>query len=143
MAGPWELDFFKPAKPSFKKTPWILVRGNHEDCNRAHEGYSQMLATAPFSETCLAYEEPDIIALKDLTIVNFDSSSLPDSIMADEKITKMWTNRLLAINKQLEVNKHKSIWFVSHKPLYGLVKMGTQAAPTNINLKKYFEKPVS
>src|SRR5207302_1793853 len=31
----WNLDFFAPSAPLFAAAPWVLVRGNHEDCERA------------------------------------------------------------------------------------------------------------
>ena len=34
----WEKDFFKPAEPLLAAAPWVMVRGNHEDCNLADKG---------------------------------------------------------------------------------------------------------
>jgi hypothetical protein len=35
----WRDDFFKPSAPLFAAAPWIMVRGNHEICFRAGEGW--------------------------------------------------------------------------------------------------------
>jgi hypothetical protein len=35
----WETDFFKPAKPLLSIAPFVFVRGNHDLCSRAGNGY--------------------------------------------------------------------------------------------------------
>ena len=35
----WRADFFAPAAPLLRAAPWILIRGNHEVCSRAGEGW--------------------------------------------------------------------------------------------------------
>jgi hypothetical protein len=35
----WEAEFFRPADPLLRKAPWIIMRGNHEDCARAGAGW--------------------------------------------------------------------------------------------------------
>ena len=34
----WDADFFTPAKRLLAVAPWIVVRGNHESCDRAGQG---------------------------------------------------------------------------------------------------------
>ncbi len=139
---PWDKDFFEPAKPAFEKIPWIFVRGNHEDCARAFLGYGKLLATPAF-ENCPAYEEPDYIQLGELLIVNLDSSGVSEGLETSQDSIGLWTKRFEAIAQKIHSfvvdKKVKSVWLVSHKPFYGLVKMGPIAAPVNMNLKKYLE----
>jgi hypothetical protein len=42
----WKADFFKPAKPLLEAAPWIMVRGNHELCERAGNGWFRFLDIA-------------------------------------------------------------------------------------------------
>jgi len=35
----WNLDFFLPSARLFAAAPWLMVRGNHEDCDRAKESW--------------------------------------------------------------------------------------------------------
>ena len=35
----WEEEFFKPASPLLLAAPWVIMRGNHEDCGRAGAGW--------------------------------------------------------------------------------------------------------
>ena len=39
----WSADFFAPGKPLLGAAPWIVVRGNHESCNRAGQGWWRFL----------------------------------------------------------------------------------------------------
>ncbi|HEX7819052.1 MAG TPA: metallophosphoesterase [Sphingobium sp.] len=40
----WNADFFTPALPLLAAAPWIMVRGNHESCLRAGQGWWRFLA---------------------------------------------------------------------------------------------------
>lgn len=44
----WDADFFTPARPLLAAAPWIMVRGNHESCLRAGQGWWRFLASQPF-----------------------------------------------------------------------------------------------
>jgi predicted phosphodiesterase len=46
-ADSWRADFFDPARPLLHAAPWIVVRGNHESCNRAGQGWWRFLAPQP------------------------------------------------------------------------------------------------
>ncbi|MBV8667460.1 MAG: metallophosphoesterase, partial [Burkholderiaceae bacterium] len=43
----WNADFFEPAKPLLRAAPWVLVRGNHESCLRAGQGWWRLLDPRP------------------------------------------------------------------------------------------------
>jgi hypothetical protein len=45
----WEADLFTPAAPLLAAAPWIVVRGNHEECRRAGQGWFRFLDPAPYS----------------------------------------------------------------------------------------------
>jgi hypothetical protein len=44
----WDADFFTPAKPLLAAAPWVFVRGNHENCDRAGEGWMRFLSPLPY-----------------------------------------------------------------------------------------------
>ncbi|MEI9953511.1 MAG: metallophosphoesterase [Pseudomonadota bacterium] len=46
----WEADLFRPASSLLAAAPWVMVRGNHEECLRAGQGWFRFLDTRPFSE---------------------------------------------------------------------------------------------
>lgn len=39
----WQADFFQPAKALLAAAPWVFVRGNHEACARAGQGWLRYL----------------------------------------------------------------------------------------------------
>jgi hypothetical protein len=39
----WRADFLDPAAPLLNAAPWIMVRGNHEECARAGQGWWRLL----------------------------------------------------------------------------------------------------
>jgi hypothetical protein len=47
----WEADFFAPAAPLLAAAPWIAVRGNHEQCTRAGQGWYRFLDPEPYDST--------------------------------------------------------------------------------------------
>lgn len=47
----WEQDLFKPVASLMAAAPWIMVRGNHEECARGGQGWYRFLDTSPYDET--------------------------------------------------------------------------------------------
>jgi hypothetical protein len=43
----WHADFFAPARPLLAAAPWVMVRGNHETCARAGQGWWRFLDPHP------------------------------------------------------------------------------------------------
>ncbi len=43
----WDADFFTPAAPLLAAAPWVVVRGNHETCVRAGQGWLRLLDPGP------------------------------------------------------------------------------------------------
>ena len=136
---PWLKDFFEPIEKDKSKAPWILARGNHEDCKRAYQGYFHLLGNEELTGDCKTYEEPEVIALKDLLIINLDTSGVPEPVDPSPENEKLWADRLKAIEEKVDQSGIKDVWLITHKPFNGLVKMGTTVAPVNANLKKYLE----
>ena len=44
----WAADFFTPAKKLLAAAPWVLARGNHENCSRAGQGWWRWLDPRPY-----------------------------------------------------------------------------------------------
>ncbi len=45
----WDADFFTPAAPLLAAAPWVVVRGNHETCVRAGQGWLRLLDPSPLA----------------------------------------------------------------------------------------------
>jgi hypothetical protein len=84
----WAADFFAPAAPLLAAAPWVMVRGNHEVCNRAGQGWYRYLDPAPFdssdvktcdnpaSDTTGNFNDPWAVSFGDTQFIAFDSSSV-------------------------------------------------------------------
>src|SRR5262249_10954973 len=92
----WDLDFFRPSTPLFAAAPWIMVRGNHESCSRAGEGWFRFLEGQQFSRApggateaaplsqCLETSSSFVVTLRDLGFVVMDSAAVADATDAEE-----------------------------------------------------------
>lgn len=58
----WQADFFDPSRALFAAAPWIVIRGNHESCNRAGQGWWRFLDPRPVDprQTCNDPAQDDI-----------------------------------------------------------------------------------
>jgi hypothetical protein len=84
----WAADFFTPAAPLLAAAPWIMVRGNHEVCNRAGQGWYRYLDPNPFDATDVKtcdnpandnagnFNDPWGVSIGDTQFVAFDSSNV-------------------------------------------------------------------
>jgi hypothetical protein len=85
----WEADFFGPARKLLAAAPWIVVRGNHEICARAGQGWWRFLDPRPLAaradcnvaadDAIGDYSEPYAVPLgskasADTQFIVFDSS---------------------------------------------------------------------
>jgi hypothetical protein len=85
----WEADLFGPARRLLAVAPWIVVRGNHESCTRAGQGWWRFLDPRPLAagQDCNVeanditgdYSEPYAVPLgegrdADTQFIVFDSS---------------------------------------------------------------------
>jgi hypothetical protein len=83
----WAADFFTPAAPLLAAAPWVMVRGNHEVCNRAGQGWYRYLDINPFDtsdvKTCDNpandnagnFNDPWAVSFGDTQFVAFDSAN--------------------------------------------------------------------
>jgi len=84
----WVADFFAPAAPLLAAAPWVMVRGNHEVCNRAGQGWYRYLDPAPFDGTDVKtcdnaandntgnFNDPWAVSFGDTQFIAFDSSNV-------------------------------------------------------------------
>lgn len=117
---PWEADFIFPAATLLQTKPFVFVRGNHEDCQRAHEGFSRMLT--PLGETsCPQIQDTRFTSFGNLLIVNFDNATLPDQKL-DPKgpEIKLWREHYKKMITAINQRPETEVWLVTHRPIWGL-----------------------
>ena len=129
----WNADFFVPARPLLAAAPWIFVRGNHEECNRAGQGWFRLLAPEPYTaaRSCdLAANDGDadfsapyaVPVGKTTQVIVFDSAHAGNAPLnlsrpGDQAIHKAYVANVRALDG-LAVPGVRS-WFTSHHPVLG------------------------
>lgn len=119
----WEADFFRPAAGLLPAAPWVFVRGNHESCARAGEGWfrffdpGQRPESGPF---CQDYTEPYAVRFTWGDLLIHDSACAPAPVRcapADSApaIYARQFARLRALAGRTE-----AAWLVTHTPLWAV-----------------------
>jgi hypothetical protein len=112
----WDAEFFNPAQPLFAAAPWVMVRGNHEDCSRGGPGWFRLLDAAPAALACPAQSAPMAINVGALMLYVLDSSGTEDRSAPPGPVTA-FAAQLDALKADL---KAKPGWIVTHRPIWGL-----------------------
>ncbi|MEP7102579.1 MAG: metallophosphoesterase, partial [Burkholderiales bacterium] len=128
----WQADYFAPAAPLLAAAPWVMVRGNHEECNRAGQGWSRLLAPErysaqrscddPANDEVADFSPPYAVPLGgDTQLLVFDSAHagnarLKPGVRQDDLILANYRaemNELAALSERPGMRS----WFVSHHPV--------------------------
>lgn len=109
----WNADFFTPAAPVLDAAPWILVRGNHEDCSREGEGWFRYLDPMPVPAECQPYTEPWALSIGGVRAVVLDVASAQDTKASDDV-----TDAYKPIFEQaLALAGDGPSWLLTHRPV--------------------------
>ena len=127
----WQADFFQPARKLLAAAPWIVVRGNHESCNRAGQGWWRFLDPRPLApkQDCNAAEDDDIgnysaayaVPLgrgSDLQFLVFDSSWVGVTPIPPTDL--MYRNYKAEFESVFKLGaRTPRAFFISHHPVLG------------------------
>ena len=128
----WNADFFVPARPLLAAAPWVFVRGNHESCARAGQGWFRFFDAQPWSprRSCnllvndenADFSEPYAVPVDAHTqFIVFDSSkSSGKPYSTTDPAFAKYTDQLRAVER-LSKNTPNSI-FLSHHPLLAVAQ---------------------
>ena len=113
----WQADFFAPAAPLLAAAPWVIARGNHEDCQRAGRGFLRLLGPGTFdpSAPCDPHLAPFSVALAGPTLVVADDANAPDTDI-DEKTVPAYAAELQGL-----ANIPGPVWFTAHRPIWAAI----------------------
>ena len=128
----WQADLFTPARPLLEAAPWVFVRGNHESCFRAGQGWFRFIDAQPWSEarSCNApsldgdadYSEPYAVAVTAQSqFIVFDSSKANGKPYGETDPAYAIYARQLASVAQL-AQSPKDSFFLSHHPLLAVAQ---------------------
>lgn len=149
----WEPDFFAPGAPLLAAAPWILLRGDHETCDRAGQGWWRLLDPRPLApaQDCNDpandgignYSEPYAVPVDDDTmLVVFDSA-----VVGNDKL-KHSDPQFALYKAQLEQAfalgaGRPNAFFMNHQPILGYNSDGKpKAQPGNAALQSVLDSIV-
>ena len=125
----WNADFFQPAEPLLRAAPWVMVRGNHEDCQRGGPGWFMLLDAATTPLSCPADSAPMMIDVGGLQFYVLDSSGTEDRSAPPAAVA--------AFARQLDALKTTPptapAWIITHRPIWGMVPVPTGLLELPIN----------
>lgn len=110
----WLADFFDPAQRLLQAAPWIFVRGNHELCNRAGEGWFRYLDSRVYSSTCQDRTAAFHVNFDNMNLAILDSSAAEDEQAKDSDV-KYYASQIGAIE-----TFGQRQWILTHKPFWAL-----------------------
>ena len=113
----WNADFFQPAAPLFAAAPWIMVRGNHEDCDRAGEGWFRFLDPSPMQPVCRDLTGDYVVRLGDFGIVVVDSAKVKNSAGEDSDQVPVLRQQFIDVLAKIPAYA----WLATHKPVNGML----------------------
>jgi hypothetical protein len=111
----WNADFFQPTRSLRLKAPWIFVRGNHESCKRAGEGWFRFFEPGPYGP-CSDETQPYLVKQGGAEFVVLDSALAKD-LKEPEAEVAMYRKQFAKIAKM----PTKHAWLVTHKPFWSPV----------------------
>jgi hypothetical protein len=81
----WNADFFAPSEKLLAAAPWVMVRGNHETCSRASDGWFRFLDHAKPASACEKMSSSFVVKFGDFGFVVVDSAQAADPKTKDEE----------------------------------------------------------
>ncbi|MFT4045440.1 MAG: metallophosphoesterase [Solimonas sp.] len=137
----WNADLFTPAAPLLAAAPWIVVRGNHEECSRAGQGWFRFLDPSAFdgarscddagNDSGANYSSPYAIALGGgAQIVIFDSAKTTGKALAATDPAFVIYRQQFQKVATLAARPGVTTLFANHHPILGFVPIaGAAPAP--------------
>src|SRR5205807_8709800 len=113
----WHVDFFGPAAPLFAASPWVMVRGNHEDCSRAGEGWFRFLDRAPMESACRDLTGIFVARQGGFGVVVVDTAAAADPRGDATAMTDRLRGQLAEVANKVPAEA----WFATHRPLNAMV----------------------
>ena len=119
----WQADFFTPAAPLLAAAPWVILRGNHEDCARAGLGFLRLLGPDAFDPAapCNPHLAPFMVSLGGPTLAAVDDANAPDTDV-DDKLVPVYAAELQDL-----ASAPAPVWFAAHRPIWAAI-----SGPLNI-----------
>jgi hypothetical protein len=109
----WKADFFDPAGPLLASAPWIMLRGNHEDCARGGPGWFRLLDPHPAPAACEDRTEPYVVRAPGLDLLVFDSADADDARAPPDKVAAYRAQFNALFGRPM-----RGAWLLTHRPVW-------------------------
>jgi predicted phosphodiesterase len=115
----WNADFFVPAAPLLAAAPFVFVRGNHEECDRAGNGWLRLLGPLPVdaSQACTNHVAPYAVTIGGATLAVMDDAHASDTEAPKDLVT-LYHADLEAVAMLAPA----PVFLVLHRPIWGVVR---------------------
>ena len=132
----WDADFFVPARALLAAAPWVFVRGNHESCDRAGQGWWRFLDPRPLvrGRDCNDggddlrgdYSDPYTVPLSaDTQLIVFDSSRAGLApLRPDDPVYAIYARQMQSALEFTRGAAHN--FLVDHHPILGFATDSTR-----------------
>jgi hypothetical protein len=130
----WEADFFAPAAPLLAVAPWIMVRGNHEDCNRAGEGWVRFLDAAPAGPKCHDLTGIFVARLGEFGVVVADGAHADDRKGDAQALADQLHRQFADVTAKVPAEA----WLVTHRPLNAMRRIPAGSVVDNFVQEQAF-----
>jgi predicted phosphodiesterase len=133
----WEADFFTPGKSLLEAAPWVFVRGNHEDCSRAGDGWFTLLDPRPIS-ACANYTEPYLVRTNlGISMAVLDTNPAMDApcTPGNKPCIATFTAQVATYTKAFETISSWKLehgWMITHRPVW-VVRAGAGGGQQVLN----------
>jgi hypothetical protein len=147
----WNADFFAPARPLLNAAAWIVVRGNHEDCDRGGEGWMRFLSPVPYQACANQLYKTDSRSVLDnnrtadaytidlggaLSAVVVDNAGHEDYRPASKTAHDVAIFKRTLTALQTVPEKHQ-VWLLLHRPIwYDLLEAPAQPNALQLTLAR-------
>ena len=127
----WKEDFFSPVGKLLAAAPWIMVRGNHEECERGGRGWARTLDPYAWSldNGCLPSAEPYVVDIGKVAIAVMDVSTADE-----EAVNEKQADRYRQQYAQVAREAKKPVWIAQHRPIWALESTMPKPAGDNKTL---------
>ena len=113
----WQADFYDPAAPLLAAAPIVLVRGNHEDCERAGPGWLRLQGPSTFDPAapCIPHLPLYSVDLGAVRLAVMDDATADDTKL-DRDASPIYAADLTGL-----ANIPAPVWFVHHRPIWAAI----------------------
>ena len=121
----WNAEFFDPGRPMLEAAPLVLVRGDHEKCERAGNGYFRFLD--PFAaRACTDFSDPYALDFEELQLVVMDTVQAEDTKLSPQAVIDRYASDFDTASEMAS----GSTWLLSHRPIWALRPAAAPGAET-------------